>query len=65
MQSSPTCNLLIIRECSPGAPLLLLEGLLLWAQGLHVGHIWERILPPVKVGGESVVLYLCDSYRKQ
>lgn len=63
VQSFPTCNLLLIRECSPGAPLLLLQGLLLWTQVLHIADIGEGILPPVKVDRERVVLYLSYTCR--
>lgn len=64
VQLSPTCNLLLIGECSPGAPLLLLQGFLLWAEGLYIGNIWERTFPPVKVGRESIVLYFCNTCRQ-
>lgn len=62
-QCSPTCNLLLIRECSPGAHLLLLQGLLLWTQVLHIADIREGSIPCVKVGRESVVLDLSNTCR--
>lgn len=64
-QWSPTCNLLIIGEGSPGAHLLLLQGLLLWTQGLHIADIRKGFFPLIKVGRESVVLYLCNTCRGQ
>lgn len=65
MYQSPTCNLLLSGKCSPGPHLLLLQGLLLRTQALHIADIWEWVLPPVKVGRESVFLYLGDTWKEQ
>ena len=58
---SLTCDLLLIGERGPGALLLLLQGLLLRAQVLHIADLRQRVLPPVKVGRQGIVIYLRDS----
>ena len=60
-QWSLTCKLLLVGECCPGTLLLLLQGLLLRAQVLHIADRWQRVSPIVEVGRQGILVYLCDS----